>query len=243
MGRCERLKWNRRKLGMSQEELGKKVGVSANTISRLERDETAWANMKDSTTDGVYNTLRDLASWQCDIHSIFKDNATEDDIRELRKKVRDKRQELGMSQKELGMMLGLNYTTIYNYEKHDKAWKGKRSTVPSKLMEFLNGEYDTVKNVEGPVEEEPAIMETQIEEKVTDITESTDGIGYTLTTTETRTLETAPKESEEDEILRTFNSVVGILQDKLTEPNLNEISRKAYISMIAGVCNGYLEHQ
>lgn len=238
MGRCERLKWNRRKLGMTQEELAKKVGVSQKTISNLETDETAWASMRDSTTDGIYNTLRDLASWQCDIHSIFKDNAGEDDIRELRKKVREKRQGLGMSQKELGMMLGLDYTTICNYEKHDKAWKGKRSNVPHKLMAFLNGEYDTAENVDEPIEEESAIMETQVEDKMTDITKSTDGIGYTLTTTEAESIE-----SEVDEILQTFNSVVDILQDKLTEPKLHEISRKTYISMIAGVCNGYLEHQ
>lgn len=242
MGRCEKLKWNRRKLGMTQRELGDKIGVSHSTICKLENDETAWITLRDSTDDLIYEKLRTLGSWQSDIGSIFKDDVSKIDIREIRKKVRDKRQEMGLSQKELGAMLGIDFTTISHYENHDKYWKNKNSRVAYKLIQFVEGKYD-VEEVEEFMEEESAIIETQIEEKVTDIMESTDGIGYTLTTTETRTLETAPKESEEDTLLQTFNSVVDILQDRLTEPNLNEISRKTYISMIAGVCDGYLEHQ
>ena len=232
MGRCERLKWNRRKLGMTQEELAKKVGVSQKTISNLETDETAWASMRDSTTDGIYNTLRELASWQCDIHAIFKDNANEEDIRELRKKVREKRQELGMSQKELGMMLGLNYTTICDYEKHDKAWKSKRSTVPHKLMEFLNGKYDSENVVESD-----DVEEVTAEENVTDIIESADGVGYTVTRTETRILETTPTESAED----TLNTVIDILQEKLIHKFAVGEDAGVYVGMIAGVCDGYLK--
>lgn len=237
MGKCEKLKWNRRELGMTQRELAEKIGVSHATICKLENDETAWSTLRDSTDDLIYEKLRTLGSWQSDIGSIFKDDVSDIDVREMRKKVRDKRKAMGLSQKELGAMLGIDFTTISHYENHDKNWKNTKSNVAYKLIQFVEGKYD-VEEVEESMKEE-----TQIEEKMTDIMESNNGIGYTLTTTETRTLETAPKESEKDMLLQTFNSVVDILQDRLIEPNLNEISRKTYISMIAGVCNGYLEHQ
>lgn len=53
MGRCARLKFNRRKLGLSQKEFAEKVDLSVGTISRLELDETAWETIQDSTFDKI----------------------------------------------------------------------------------------------------------------------------------------------------------------------------------------------
>lgn len=53
MGRCARLKFNRRKMNLSQKEFAEKVGLSVGTISRLELDETAWETIQDSTFDKI----------------------------------------------------------------------------------------------------------------------------------------------------------------------------------------------
>lgn len=222
MGRCERLKWNRRNLGMTQEELAKKVGVSAGTISRLETDETAWAYMRDSTTDGIYNTLRDLASWQCDIHSVFKDNVGDEEICELRKKVQEKRLSLGMSQKDLGMMLGLTASIICKYEKHDNMWKSKRSLVPHKLVEFVNGKYDALDAAGDSVTEE-IIMEEQTE---------------MLPENETVHIVTKTGSAED-----TLNTVIDILQERMAHAVDSGEDVKVYAGMISGVCEGYLQYR
>lgn len=71
MGRCERLKWNRRKLGLTQKELADKIGIGVTTIHKLETDETAWATIRDTTDDAISNIFCDLGSWQCDLESVF----------------------------------------------------------------------------------------------------------------------------------------------------------------------------
>lgn len=112
MGRCERLKWNRRKLGLTQKELADRIGIGVNTICKLETDETAWATIRDATDDAISNIFSDLGSWQCDIESVFdkhlkKEEKTEElNISELRKRLKEKRLSLGMSQKDLGLIAG-----------------------------------------------------------------------------------------------------------------------------------------
>lgn len=58
MNNCIRLKEVRTNLGLSQRELGKKLGLSNWTISKLESDETKWRAMAHSTTDKI-NSLFD----------------------------------------------------------------------------------------------------------------------------------------------------------------------------------------
>lgn len=53
MGRCARLKFNRKKMCLSQKEFAEKVGLSVGTISRLELDETAWETIQDQTFDKI----------------------------------------------------------------------------------------------------------------------------------------------------------------------------------------------
>lgn len=247
MGRCEKLKWNRRKLGMTQRELGDKIGVSHSTICKLENDETAWITLRDSTDDAVYEKLRALGSWQSDVDSIFKDNVSDIDIREIRKKVRNKRQEMGLSQKELGAMLGIDFTTISHYENHDKNWKNGRSKVAYKLIQFANGEYD--------VESNEMSMEgsgNPLEVSVTQSNNARDprgpeNIGNSVTTvkdikdlTEEEDLRTITTFSGPVPIETTLNDLIDILQNKVAASKSN-VEFRVYISMIGGLCDGYLK--
>ena len=63
-GNSTKLKWNRRRLGLTQKEFADKVGVHVLTIGKLERDETAWATLKDSTVDKIMSFYSSMASWQ-----------------------------------------------------------------------------------------------------------------------------------------------------------------------------------
>lgn len=63
-GACAKLKWNRKRLGLSQKEFAKKVGVSEGTICRLERDETAWLTIRNETSDRIAAVFESMASWQ-----------------------------------------------------------------------------------------------------------------------------------------------------------------------------------
>lgn len=62
MGNCEKLKWNRKKLRLTQKQFAEAVGLSLSTICRLECDETAWQTMRDETVDRIsdYCSSNDL---------------------------------------------------------------------------------------------------------------------------------------------------------------------------------------
>lgn len=87
MGRCDRLKWNRKKLGMSQQDLANKIGISVSTISKLETDETAWATIRDMTEDAVSDVFYSLGSWQCDLDSVLKDYDNKKDVNDKKKRL------------------------------------------------------------------------------------------------------------------------------------------------------------
>lgn len=63
-GNCTKLRWNRKRLGLTQKEFAEKVGLHVLTIRKLERDETAWATLKDSTVDKIASFYEGMASWQ-----------------------------------------------------------------------------------------------------------------------------------------------------------------------------------
>lgn len=54
MSNCTRLRECRKADKLSQQALGEKIGLSDLTIYKLEKDETAWLTMKDSTADKIY---------------------------------------------------------------------------------------------------------------------------------------------------------------------------------------------
>ena len=60
MGNCERLKWNRRKMRLTQNELAEKAGLSSATIGRLERDETRWEFITDETFDKLSKVFEEI---------------------------------------------------------------------------------------------------------------------------------------------------------------------------------------
>ena len=64
MGNCVKLKWNRRRLGMSQKAFADACGVSVGTIGRLETDETAWATIRAETEDRICAMFESMSSWQ-----------------------------------------------------------------------------------------------------------------------------------------------------------------------------------
>ena len=64
MGNCVKLKWNRKRLGLSQQEFADKVGLSVGTIRKLEWDETAWLTVRNDTVDKIQSLYDNMASWQ-----------------------------------------------------------------------------------------------------------------------------------------------------------------------------------
>lgn len=64
MGNCMKLKFNRRRLKMTQKEYAEYVGLSHKTICRLETDETAWAGMRADTVDKIYATFEPMKNYQ-----------------------------------------------------------------------------------------------------------------------------------------------------------------------------------
>ena len=64
MGNCVKLKWNRKRLGMTRKAFADHVGLSEETIRRLETDETVWATMRAETADKIYAAFEPMSSWQ-----------------------------------------------------------------------------------------------------------------------------------------------------------------------------------
>lgn len=232
MGRCERLKWNRRKLGLTQKELADKIGIGVTTIYKLETDETAWSTIRDATDDAISNIFRDLGSWQCDLESVFDKHTKKDDndfdldISSLRKQLKEKRLSLGMSQKDFGQLIGgIDNTTVSKYENHDSTWKsGTNNETVIKLIRFIGGGY-TADCLDAHKEEsvhEPSSDECVILPEESDST--VDGINM-----------------ENESVENTLNNIIDILQDKLSSDDCTPENTNTYVSMIIGLCNGYLQ--
>lgn len=63
MGQCVKLKFGRKQLKLSQKAFAEKVGLSLNTIHKLETDETAWLTALPSTIDKIYGALEGVNYW------------------------------------------------------------------------------------------------------------------------------------------------------------------------------------
>lgn len=66
MGQCVKLKFGRKQLKLSQKAFADKVGLSLNTIQKLETDETAWLTALPSTIDKIYGALEEVNYWKRD---------------------------------------------------------------------------------------------------------------------------------------------------------------------------------
>lgn len=65
-GNCAKLRFNRRRLGLTQKQFADLVGLHVLTIGKLERDETAWATVKSETVDKIMAHYDSMASYQPD---------------------------------------------------------------------------------------------------------------------------------------------------------------------------------
>lgn len=221
MGKCEKLKWNRRKLGLTQEDLSKKIGISANTISKLERDETAWAFIKDDTADAVYDILTKLGSWQCNLDNIFEPLNNESFAGASQRLIK-KRKELEISQETLGNIIGVSRMTIGKYETQDEYWRKTNSPIQFKLIDFINGKYDsdfvkTTNNTEEPVMNTSEEI-SDVEEPVMNVSEEIDN----------------PEQLEESPQV-VFCNLINILSQKMQKAD----DVRIYASMIGGLCEGF----
>lgn len=63
MGNCAKLKWNRKKLGLTQKQFAKAAGLDVGTINKLENDETAWLTVRRETEDRIYKMYEGVDVW------------------------------------------------------------------------------------------------------------------------------------------------------------------------------------
>lgn len=79
-GNCQKLKWNRRRMKLSQKEFAEKAGLCAATIVKLENDESAWSTIKADTVDKIYAMFDSMASYQPeDFKAVIEETKSEDD--------------------------------------------------------------------------------------------------------------------------------------------------------------------
>lgn len=72
-GNCAKLRFNRRRLGLTQKKFAELVGLNVMTISKLERDETAWLTVKSETVDKIMAQYDSMASWQPDEEAVRRE--------------------------------------------------------------------------------------------------------------------------------------------------------------------------
>lgn len=216
MGRCEKLKWNRRKLGMTQKDLADKIGISVSTISKLETDETAWATVRDTTDDVISDIIHKLGSWQCDLVSVMNNYKTikNNDIGiDFCRKLEEKIISLGISQRKIAKILCVDPSYISKYRKNIKLWNSNKSRICLILRDFIDGKYD---------------------EKFIDVpcisASSNDNV-----------VEKIMMSNTDSDVKKTLNDTIDILQSKLADDNCSCDDSKKYTRMIIGLCNGYLQ--
>ena len=179
-GNCTKLKWNRLRLGLSQQEFAKKIGLTQPTISKLERDETAWATLQDDTVDKIMSFYESMASWQPEradkiLREINEPVKSEDAANIVDEEPVDEvskcemlvacRRKIGMSQTELSVRTGVNEKIIRRLEKDESAWESVRESAVEKIMDFCSNtssyqseKLDTV-CPKPQIKEEPELIE------------------------------------------------------------------------------------
>ena len=186
-GNCTKLRWNRRRLGLSQGEFAKKVGLTQPTISKLERDETAWAVMKTETVDKIMEFYASMTSWQPEradkiireINEVVEEQQVETEVNETEvaevteigkhERLKQFRNELGISQHDFGVKVGLSAQTIRRLERDENAWEGLHRLTVHKIESFysnntsdkLTKQNEVIREI-NEVVEEPQIKEEVI---------------------------------------------------------------------------------
>lgn len=85
-GNCAKLRFNRRRLGLTQKKFADLVGLNVVAISKLERDETAWLTVKSETVDKIMAHYDSMASWQPDEEAVRREvlGLDEPEIKEVK---------------------------------------------------------------------------------------------------------------------------------------------------------------
>lgn len=81
-GECQKLKFNRRRLGLSQKAFADLVGLSQTTICQLEKSEDAWTVANDETIDKIYAYYENMMSYQPnkkEVKNVMNDIRNEED--------------------------------------------------------------------------------------------------------------------------------------------------------------------
>ena len=137
--RCERLKQIRKSMGLSQKQFADEVGLTQPTISKLERDETAWGVLKDDTVDKImsfYSSMTSLKPQRDDeIIRENNDEKIESDEPNRCKMLTETIQKLGMSRAEFSVRVGVNEKSIRRLEREEAAWDSVRQSTVDKLMD------------------------------------------------------------------------------------------------------------
>lgn len=76
MGNCAKLKWNRKKLGLSQKEFAKQAGLNCATVNKLENDETAWLTVRRETEEKIYAMFEGVDAWGLKKEDVIEENKT-----------------------------------------------------------------------------------------------------------------------------------------------------------------------
>lgn len=122
MGNSERLKWNRKELGLSQKELAQKAGLSLATIGRLEQDETRWDVITDETFDKIAGVFDNASAWPF----IKRDTGTADICVE----------ETSKSMEELEKNIAISFGLEEKMYEQKKAYDNKEDKATLELLEF-----------------------------------------------------------------------------------------------------------
>lgn len=82
MGNCAKLKWNRKKLGLTQKQFADKAGLNVTTINKLENDETAWLTVQRETEEKIYKLYEGVDVWAIEPRNKGTDKPAETEIKQ-----------------------------------------------------------------------------------------------------------------------------------------------------------------
>lgn len=134
----ERIKKRRKDLGMSQEELAKKLGYKSR--SSINKIELGYNDIPQSKLEAFAAALsvspEYLLGWVDDTFTTSLNNILNSDGLNIGSKIKRRREELGLSVDELAEKLGKNRATIYRYE--SKSIENMPITILLPLVKVLN---------------------------------------------------------------------------------------------------------
>lgn len=155
-GNCQKLKFNRRRLHLTQQEFADLVGVHVSSIDKLERDETAWETIGSETIDKIVVQYSSMASYQPGKEERKEALGLKEENKTTKRGVKcnqllKARQKLGLSQQALAKHIGLSPFAIFKLENDETVWATIKSETADKIMKFYeHGDLTEEQIVETP---------------------------------------------------------------------------------------------